>query len=273
MRALSATELLGVRERGFSQPPVQQALTLLAAACPESPPAALADLTVGQRDARLLELRELTFGPEVSALAACPACREHMELNLNLGELLTAARQRFGVRQSSGALVSPRDETEPGPEAKAPAGWRSPEPGGGTGAAMELNVDGHEVRFRLPNSSDLMAIANGGDFDARRSQLLDRCLLSGHDHLPAKALAGVVEHMAHADPLADIQLSLSCSACGHAWGAPFDIASFFWRELDAWARGILREVHTLAVAYGWREADILALSPARRRCYLEMAEG
>ena len=34
---------------------------------------------------------------------------------------------------------------------------------------------------------------------------------------------------------------------------------------------ILREVHTLAAAYGWSEAEILALSPARRRVYLELA--
>jgi hypothetical protein len=33
---------------------------------------------------------------------------------------------------------------------------------------------------------------------------------------------------------------------------------------------VLREVHILASAYGWREDDILAMSPARRRIYLEM---
>jgi hypothetical protein len=32
----------------------------------------------------------------------------------------------------------------------------------------------------------------------------------------------------------------------------------------------LREVHTLAWAYGWREADILAMSPARRQFYIEL---
>ena len=55
-------------------------------------------------------------------------------------------------------------------------------------------------------------------------------------------------------------------------GGPTDIAGFFWAELDAWARRLLREIHTLARFYGWSEAEILALSPLRRRCYLEMVQ-
>ena len=56
----------------------------------------------------------------------------------------------------------------------------------------------------------------------------------------------------------------------HGWQAALDVAADFWLELHAWARGMLREIHTLARAYGWREADILALSPARRRHYLQL---
>jgi hypothetical protein len=41
--------------------------------------------------------------------------------------------------------------------------------------------------------------------------------------------------------------------------------------LTTWVRRLLREVHTLALAYGWREADILNMSARRRRFYLEMA--
>jgi hypothetical protein len=32
----------------------------------------------------------------------------------------------------------------------------------------------------------------------------------------------------------------------------------------------LRDVHELASAYGWRESEILALSPQRRQAYLEL---
>ncbi|HEX2516118.1 MAG TPA: phage baseplate protein, partial [Chloroflexota bacterium] len=36
------------------------------------------------------------------------------------------------------------------------------------------------------------------------------------------------------------------------------------------ARRLLREVHTLARAYGWREAEILALPGRRRQTYLDL---
>ena len=36
-------------------------------------------------------------------------------------------------------------------------------------------------------------------------------------------------------------------------------------------QGTLRDVHGLAAAYGWREEDVLRLSPTRRQIYLELA--
>jgi hypothetical protein len=90
------------------------------------------------------------------------------------------------------------------------------------------------------------------------------------DLLPADVLGAVEDQMAAADPQADVRLALSCPACGHQWQEVFDIVSFLWGEVQAWALRLLREVHTLASAYGWSEADILALSPQRRQMYLEM---
>ena len=80
----------------------------------------------------------------------------------------------------------------------------------------------------------------------------------------------VAEAMAQVDSQADVQLDLVCPSCGHQWQATFDIVSFFWSEINAWAYRVLHEVHTLASAYGWREADILALDPGRRQFYLQL---
>ena len=88
----------------------------------------------------------------------------------------------------------------------------------------------------------------------------------------ADVVDAIVAHMAQADPQADIQLSLVCPQCGHQWQAAFDIASFFWSEINAWANRMLREVHILASRYGWSETDILAMSPWRRQFYLEHGE-
>ncbi|HXI74354.1 MAG TPA: hypothetical protein VNG94_02120, partial [Pyrinomonadaceae bacterium] len=83
----------------------------------------------------------------------------------------------------------------------------------------------------------------------------------------------VAKRMAEADPQADLRLDLSCPACGHRWQALFDIDSFFWSEINAWAQRVLTEVHALASAYGWRERDILDLSPRRRQFYLGLVSG
>ena len=72
------------------------------------------------------------------------------------------------------------------------------------------------------------------------------------------------------DPQADLEVNLTCPACGHRWAALVDVAAFLWTELKAQARRLLREVHTLALAYGWRESDILAMSSRRRQAYLDM---
>jgi hypothetical protein len=63
---------------------------------------------------------------------------------------------------------------------------------------------------------------------------------------------------------------LTCDACGTRSSSAFDIRTFFWRELAARARHILLGVHELARAYGWRESEVLSLSPTRRQRYLEL---
>ena len=85
------------------------------------------------------------------------------------------------------------------------------------------------------------------------------------------ALIGELEsHMEALDPAADIRLGLRCTECGHGWDALLDIGACFWDELGSRAHQLLESVHRLASAYGWRESEILALSPARRAAYLNM---
>jgi len=90
--------------------------------------------------------------------------------------------------------------------------------------------------------------------------------------LPADLQAEIGAAMAAADPQADLQLALACPQCAHRWQPVFDIARFLWQELHAWALRTLRDVDTLAHAYHWAEADILALSPRRRQAYLELCQ-
>ena len=76
-----------------------------------------------------------------------------------------------------------------------------------------------------------------------------------------------------ADPLALIELGGACPQCGLTWSAFLDVALFVWREVQHWAQRTLQDVHLLARAYGWREDEILRLSPVRRQAYLQMIIG
>ena len=139
----------------------------------------------------------------------------------------------------------------------------SPDPG-----PHRLHMDGIDIAWRLPTSDDLLAVAQRGD---AAEALLLRCLESDAPLSP-QAAAALAQAIADADPQACIELALRCPDCGHDWNALFDIATFLWSEVSAMAHRLLRDVHTLARAYGWSEAEILGMSAQRRQCYLELAQ-
>jgi hypothetical protein len=246
MRGLTSSELLGVWERAWSQPSPHRAMVLLAAAHPQVPAAELEGRTVGERETALLDLYESTFGPDLAGVVACPGCGERLEVSLH--------RQELGSPVGADQGPVPAD-------------------------ALVVRRDEYEVRFRLPTAGDLVAVANRPDPDAARTALLERCTGSASrdgqavapGELPGPVAEAVAEAMAQADPAADPRLDLTCPSCGHRWQSSFDPASFLWDTVDAWARRTLREVHALALAYGWAEADILAMTARRRRLYLETA--
>lgn len=145
-------------------------------------------------------------------------------------------------------------------------------------SAISISLSGYNLMVRPVNTYDLQSIVRLKDLSRARDELLRCCILKieyqGNDisfeELPKAVIEAVEEKMEEMDPQADVRLALSCPSCGYKWEAPFDIVSFFWTEIDSWARHILREVHALAEKYGWSESDILSLSPNRRRIYLEM---
>jgi len=244
MRALEPAALLWAWEQGQEQDPAVRALALLAAASPEAAWEELGALPLGERDGRLLALREATLGCRLEGLARCPGCGERVDVPLDTREL------RAGVEA-------------------APA------------APLQLTLDGLELRFRLPNSLDLMAAGRCAGVDEARRLLAERCLVEarrnaspvGAGELAEEEVTALAEGLAAADPGAELLLDLCCPACGHGWRERLDVASFFWAELEIHTPRLLREVHALARAYGWREADVLSLSPRRRRLYLEMVGG
>lgn len=255
MRDPSAAELLSAWDRALGQSPTQQALVLLAAVYPEHSMEQLAQWSVGRRDTCLLTLRERLFGSQLSGMTVCPQCRQRSELAFNVSDI------RVGPALTD--HIVPVDES------------------------MTLTAEGYRVHFRLPNTLDLETVETSADVSEIREHLLQRCItsvvwegatksdeepMSNLSPLPTTLVDAIAERMAEADAQADTRLALSCPDCHHEWFATFDIATYLAGEIHSWAKYILREVHSLARAYGWREADILTMTPRRRRAYLELLE-
>lgn len=242
MRVLTGREILHIWEYGQEQHPLDRAMTMLQAAFPEAARDELALLTIGQRDNSLLAVREQTFGAELSSVASCPACQEQIEFMLNTSEM--------------------RSEPDIVPDTKA----------------QHMTVDGYELEFRLPNSVDLAAIVGHADVAQARQLLLQRCVIQASkdgapvevESLPTPVVEALGAQMDERDPLAKMELDLTCVACGQHWQVLFDIVAFFWTEIGSYARRLLSEVNILAQVYGWRELDILSMSTCRRQFYLEM---
>ena len=240
---LSAQEIVSIWEWGRERDASEQALGFLMLACPGASWEELATLTLGRRDARLLAVREMTLGTLLQGSAECPGCGERLEYTLNTENL------RFG-------------DGDPGDE-------------------HELYSDDYRVRFRMPTSHDLFSASRRADTQEARRDLLQRSVIGvwyegkpvDAAALPESVITSLAGRMEEIDPQAEILLWLACEGCDHRWPIVLDVGSFFFREISVLANRLALEVHTLARAYGWRETDILSMSPARRSLYLEMAAG
>ncbi|MBW6435162.1 hypothetical protein KZ829_15585 [Actinoplanes hulinensis] len=229
--------LLAAWEDGLAHRGPARTLALHRAARPGAGPDDLLRLPVGEREADLYALRRTLFGDRMPVLADCAHCGEALEFDLD-----------------AAALAAP---PEPGDE------------------PLRVTEDGWQVEFRPPTVGDLTAAASALD---PRGELLHRCVLTARygdrevdaGDLPEAVQRRLAEAAERADPAADITLRTACPGCGAATPLRLDIAAHLWAELDFWARDLLTDVHVLARAYGWTEPEILALSPVRRRYYLEL---
>jgi hypothetical protein len=237
MRPLSDTDIVRVWEHGCRATPVRRAMALIAAASERADEEPLTALTPGERDARLLAIRRLTFGRSLECVVRCPACREQLEFVVETSALL--ADDAYAA------------QTHP----------------------VTVTAGDHTVTVRPPTLGDIEGTAG-----ASAVALLDRCVVHAErdgvvvarTELPDAVIAAVDAQLSAADPAALMELAMCCPSCAHAWTPLFDIGAFLWTEIAARAERLLREVHTLARAYGWSEGSILALGPVRRERYLEL---
>jgi len=238
---LDNDHILRVWELGRNRHGVDQAILILEEAFPDRSWDDLVQLPLGERNDLLLDVREKTLGFELQGYATCNHCEEELEFVAETDEVRI-----------------PSDALEPGTH------------------TMQFGT--YDLRFRLLNSLDLGAVSKGSDEAQARRTLARRVLVKATqkqtpvsaDQLPDSVIDALSDRLSECDPQAAMHIEMECPECRKELSIPFDIVTFFWREIQARAQRLLREVDLLARRYGWSEAEILSMSELRRYNYLEL---
>lgn len=234
----AASDLLAAWERGLIDTGARTDVLLAAVGIDEPS----ATLPLGRRNRLLLEARRLLFGAVADVVAPCADCGEQLEAEVSLSALL-------------GGL-----------------------PGTVAQDLVTVRARGYDVALRLPTATDLDDLPAGVGRAAR--ELLARVVVEARRHgehvdaaaFPASIVRAADVALAEADPAASLELVVSCPGCGADASLDLDPVTLLWDEVDAWGWRTLSDVHALAGAYGWTEADVLALTPTRRQAYLHLSQ-
>lgn len=231
MGELSAIQLIDLWQPGAAQPPHAQLEPVVAAAA--GPGVEIGTDTLGRRNQRLLDLHRKLTRRAMEARTRCGACGTDNEFEV----------------PAEAILASP-----------------APSPT----ATVEIRSHGKRLRCRLPTMADLRVV-HGLPREQAQRKLASLCVVAGNAAgLTKSAIARLDAKFEALDPAARIVLDLNCAECGGRLRVLVDVAEIVAVTLDQLVEKAMREVHVLASAYGWSEADILNLPPARRGRYLTL---
>jgi len=131
-----------------------------------------------------------------------------------------------------------------------------------------------DFRIRPPTPLDLAVAAGQSD---TRGVLLRRCVTQADGTAVDPAALRPAELADIDDALESLAgpalpvLRAACPSCGGMAAGSVDVADLLWQHVAVEAGVVLRDVARLAAAFGWREPDVLTLSPLRRAAYLALA--
>ena len=267
LRALSGREEEVVRQAAARQWSQAVLVTALLSRCVErvgpcrSSRQLVRELTVGDRDYLMVQLRRMTVGDRVHAVLRCPQrqCGKRMDVDFALDDL--PVEQRCVVATYEAVL----------PE-----------------SAAFLDEHGRpqcKLRFRLPCGGDLEAVTEGwnasvpGDEERLVTQLLARCLLQLGEvttvtldevaRLPETTRLALEREIEQRSPRVHQEIEARCPECGNAFTAAFDATAFFFDEI-VMCSTLDREIHLLSLYYHWPLRETLALTRGRRLRYLRL---
>lgn len=216
-------------ERHQSEPNTARLCNEILARCLVAPGEEPADarktvrrLLVAERDRELVALRRMSLGPAVGAQIDCPACGQVSEANFSLDALPLD----FEVPPSRLTIALP-------------------------------SVG--KVELRLPTAGDQEDLVDAGVEGAaeRRSWLVARCLERYADQrdgfdidfarsLPVAARTAIESAIEEVLPRLDLEMTFECAHCQASISAPFDVASFFFRNDRAVPSALARRARARA---------------------------
>ena len=225
----------------FDTTAVPELVGELLAACTESPdgapldPQFYWDLGVGKRIECLLVLEGLGHGGALAVPLDCPSCRECIQVNFTVHELLQA---------------------------------------GNSHEAVHVRIAKQRFILRKPTGADQREWLHGTYPDARAAirAMVRRLMVEGPEEPTEAELHAIEAALDEADPLVRCQVSARCPACHAAASHEVDLTPLTLRMLCAAQSQLVESVHRLASRYNWSEEEICALPSWRRARYLSLVE-
>ena len=214
MRPLAGESLLAAWERSAPEHDLDRALTMIATALPDADREQLGALPIAERNALLLRLHELTFGPLLSVFGVCATCGAQFE---------------FAVPTAGLAGQSPVGQVA----------WRE---------------KGRHYRLRAVTTDDLLATLSVPETGAAEDLLLARCLEVSPAAGQRRASAATLQRFEQLNAASELSCSVDCpgvpaesssistwpGSCGRRSGTPpGDCSARFtgWRRPTAGASG------------------------------------
>lgn len=216
-------------------------------------------LLIADRQYLLLKLRQLTLGDNLDASLFCPwsDCGQKIMVSFSVEDVpVVAIANPKAIHQMQ---LSPA-----------------------AALVTEAGESHRDIYFRLPNGGDQECLASIVVQNEAQAQLLllQRCIQRiGSFESPDAQIIGLLspqarleieQHMEAICPKVELMMESTCPECGRDYAAPFDIQSFFLKELQTQQNLLYREVHYLAFHYHWSEQEIMAMSRQKRRKYIEI---
>lgn len=238
--------LVELWERALPAGPARRTAEILRAfRCP-SQAQSVESMTLAERDRELLRIRRALFGDRFSAVMSCSTCGERLQMEFS------AADMQSGREASASDAADMRELS-----------------------SLRVN-DGISLQLRAPTLSDLLAAADTTDPEAAGEIIVRRCIRAAENQgvavadLSPEVLEAAAAQLEHLEARSRFTLEMQCPGCHRTEDHALDLGHYLWNELQTEVLRVLREVAQLARGFGWRETDILAMTPLRRRLYLGM---